>query len=79
MTAEIAILNKEAIALASDSAVTIMGDSSPKIFTSANKLFSLSKYQPVGIMLYQNASFMGIPWEVIIKIYRKHKLFLIIL
>jgi hypothetical protein len=70
MTAEIAILNKEAIALASDSAVTIMGDSSPKIFTSANKLFSLSKYQPVGIMLYQNASFMGIPWEVIIKIYR---------
>lgn len=70
MTAEIAILNKEAIALASDSAVTLSGDSSPKIFTSANKLFSLSKYHPVGIMLYQNASFMGVPWEVIIKLYR---------
>lgn len=70
MTAEIAILNKEAIALASDSAVTLSGDSSPKIFTSANKLFSLSKYHPVGIMLYQNASFMGVPWEVIIKMYR---------
>lgn len=70
MTAEIAILNREAIALASDSAVTISGDSSPKIFTSANKLFSLSKYHPVGIMVYQNASFMGVPWEVIIKSYR---------
>lgn len=70
MTAEIAILNKEAIALASDSAVTLSGDSSPKIFTSANKLFSLSKYHPVGIMLYQNASFMGVPWEVIIKLYK---------
>ncbi len=70
MTAEIAILNKEAIALASDSAVTLSGDSSPKIFTSANKLFSLSKYHPVGIMLYQNALFMGVPWEVIIKLYR---------
>jgi len=70
MTAEIAILNREAIALASDSAVTLMGNSSPKIFTSANKLFSLSKYQPVGIMIYQNASFMEVPWEVLIKIYR---------
>jgi hypothetical protein len=67
MTAEIAIMNKEAVALATDSAVT----KEQKIFTSANKLFSLSKYYPVGIMVYGNASFMDIPWESIIKIYRK--------
>ena len=73
MTAEIAILNKEAVALASDSAVTVTGTSNQKIFTSANKLFSLSKYHPVGIMIYGNATFMGIPWETIIKTYR-HKL-----
>lgn len=76
MTSLIAIMNKEAIALASDSAVTIEMDAdSPekarkKIFTSANKLFALSKRYPVGIMVYGNATFMGIPWETIIKIYR---------
>lgn len=70
MTAEIAIMNKEAIALASDSAVTMIGKSGPKIFTSANKLFALSKYHPVGIMVYGSAIFMGVPWETIIKVYR---------
>lgn len=71
MTAEIAILNKEAIALAADSAVTMTGPSGEKVFTSANKLFALSKYHPVGIMIYGNALFMNIPWETIIKIYRE--------
>lgn len=70
MTAEIAIMNKEAIALASDSAVTMSQERGQKIFTSANKLFTLSKYHPVGIMVYGNAIFMGVPWETIIKIYR---------
>lgn len=66
MTAEIVIMNKEAVALAADSAVT-----GKKVFTSANKLFALSKYHPVGIMIYGNANFMGVPWEIIIKVYRK--------
>ncbi|MBA7683652.1 hypothetical protein ES703_92026 [subsurface metagenome] len=70
MTAEIAIMNKEAIALAADSAVTMGQEKGRKIFTSANKLFAFSKYYPVGIMVYGSASFMGIPWENIIKIYR---------
>jgi hypothetical protein len=67
MTAEIVIMNKEAVALAADSAVT-----GKKVFTSANKLFALSKYHPVGIMIYGNANFMGVPWEIIIKVYRKN-------
>ncbi|MFQ5788149.1 MAG: hypothetical protein ACE5H1_09235 [Thermodesulfobacteriota bacterium] len=70
MTAEIAIMNKEAVALASDSAVTMIGTSGQKIFTSANKVFTMSKYHPVGIMIYGNAIFMGVPWETIIKVYR---------
>ena len=71
MTAEIAILNREAVALAADSAVTMTGSSGEKIFTSANKLFTLSKYHPVGVMLYGSSIFMEIPWETIIKMYRK--------
>lgn len=70
MTAEIAIMNKEAVALATDSAVTMGQEERQKVFTSVNKLFMLSKYYPVGIMIYGSASFMDIPWESIIKIYR---------
>ncbi|ASA96859.1 hypothetical protein CI793_13295 [Anoxybacillus ayderensis] len=67
MTAEIAVLNKFGVALAADSAVTI---GVRKIYNSANKLFTLSKHHPVGIMVYGNAEFMGIPWETVIKVYR---------
>src|SRR4030042_2786858 len=70
MTAEIAVLNKMAIALAADSAVTIERLKGQKIYNTANKLFALSKFHPIGIMFYGNAEFMGIPWESIIKIYR---------
>lgn len=71
MTAEIAVMNREAIALAADSAVTLREEQGQKIFTSANKIFTLSKYHPVGIMVYGSASFMNVPWETIIKIYRE--------
>lgn len=68
MTAEIAILNPHGVALAADSAVTI---GTQKIINSAIKLFSLSKTEPVGIMVYGSASLLGMPWETLIKFYRK--------
>jgi len=68
MTAEIGILNKEAVA--ADSAVTVSDIGGQKIFSSANKLFALSKYHPVGVMVFGRASFMGVPWETLIKLYR---------
>jgi len=72
MTAEIAVLNKLAVALAADSAVTIKSPEKTKIFRTVNKLFALSKHHPVGIMVHGNAEFMGVPWEVIIKAYREN-------
>jgi hypothetical protein len=72
MTAEITIMNKTAIALAADSAVTIGSGKGEKIYNSVNKLFTLSKYHPVGVMVYGSAELMGIPWEIIIKNYRKN-------
>jgi hypothetical protein len=71
MTAEIAILNRGAVALAADSAVTITVGRGQKIYNTVNKLFTLSKYRPVGIMVYGAADFMGIPWESIIKEHRR--------
>jgi hypothetical protein len=69
MTAQVAIFNKTAVALASDSAVTIAG-ASTKIYQTVNKLFTLSKFHPVAVMIYGNAELMGVPWESIIKLYR---------
>lgn len=71
MTAEVALLNKHAVALAADSAVTISGPAASKVYNAANKLFALSKWEPVGIMVYGNAEYMGVPWETIIKVYRE--------
>lgn len=67
-------MNKEAVALAADSAVSLMvgpGDRPQKIFTSANKIFELERQHAVCLMIYNNASFMGIPWTTVIGMYRK--------
>lgn len=69
MTAEIVIINQHGVAMAADSAVTI---GNQKIINSAIKLFSLSKTEPVGIMIYGNANLLNIPWETLIKLFRKN-------
>lgn len=73
MTAEIAVMNKGAIALAADSKVTVTTGGITKTYDTVSKLFTLSKVAPVGIMVYGNADFMGFPWETIIKLYRRQK------
>lgn len=69
MTAEVAVMNKTAVALAADSAVTVSTSEGRKIYKTVNKLFMLS--DSVGIMVYGNGELMGIPWETIIKMYTK--------
>lgn len=71
MTAEIGILNKNGVVLASDSAVTLSDGKNSKVFNSARKLFTLSKEHSVGIMIYGNASFMEVPWEVILNEFKQ--------
>jgi len=71
VTAVIGILNKSGIALAADSAVTISRGDGKKIYNNAYKIFTLSKYHPVSIMVYNSATFMDIPWEILIKEFRK--------
>lgn len=68
MTSEAAIITRKGIALASDSAVTFGWY---KTKYSENKIFKLSDRNPIAIMIYGKASFMGIPWEVIIKDFRE--------
>lgn len=69
MSAGICIMNKNAIALAADSAVTV--GQHLAIHNSANKLFALSKVAPVGVIIYSSAEIMGVPVEIVIKQYKK--------
>lgn len=75
MTAEVAILNKFGVALAADSAVTVdhfhHNQVQTKVYNSANKLFTLSKHSPIGVMFYNAVTLGGLPWETIIKTYRQ--------
>jgi len=72
MTAEVIVLNREAVAMAADSAVTVQHPEGTKIFTSANKIFALSADRSIGVMVYGSATLMGLPWETIVKVYRQH-------
>ena len=75
MTAEIAVLNKFGISIAADSAVTVEtfhdGEIKQKVYNSANKIFALSKHAPIGLMFYNTVTLGGVPWETIVKSYRK--------
>ena len=65
-------MNKQGIVLAADSAVTLsQSNGSQKAYNSANKLFTLGHKHSVGIMIYGNAEFMGVHWEIIIKEFRR--------
>lgn len=67
MTAEIGILNLKGVALAADSAVTIGG---AKVMNNARKLFTLDSAHSIGIMIFENADYRRIPWELIINAFR---------
>jgi len=72
MTAELIVMNKNGLALAADSAVTVSaGGRATKVYNTANKLFMLSKVHPVGVMIYGSAEIMGLPWEIVIKRFRE--------
>lgn len=70
MSAGVCIMNQNSIALAADSAVTVGGGIA--IHNSVNKLFSLSRKEPLGALIYANANLMDTPVEIMLKQYRKH-------
>ena len=71
MTSEVVLMNRQAVAMAADSAVTISGAGYLKTYNSADKLFQLVDGQPVAVMIYHNAEIMNVPWETVISMYRE--------
>lgn len=67
MTAEIGIGNQSGIVLAADSAVseTDYTGKVQAIYDSAQKLYTLGWKHYVGLMIYGNASYEGMPWSVL--------------
>jgi len=74
MSAEVAIMNKQGVAIAADSAVSIFigkGNLNNKTYYTQQKIFDLSPKHSVGIMIYSESEFMGISWEIIISEFGK--------
>jgi hypothetical protein len=71
MTSEVVLMNRQAVAMAADSAVTISGPQYVKTYQSVDKLFPLVDGQPVAVMIYNNAEIMSTPWETVISLYRE--------
>jgi len=69
MTSELLIMNKSCVVMAADSAATVQYEDVPKIFT-ADKIFALSKKQPIGVMTYGVPEISGVPVEVLVKEFR---------
>lgn len=64
-------MNRGAVAMAADSAVTVMssrGDAHA-IYQSYDKVYQLIPGANVGIMFYNNVDIMNVPWETIIQLY----------
>lgn len=75
MTSEICLMNRLAVVLAADSATTVTQSTDEgqqeRYFKGANKIFQLSNSQPVGIMIFDSADILNVPWEVVIKCFRR--------
>jgi hypothetical protein len=71
MTSEIAVMNQRAVALAADSAVTLIDGGTVVVRNDQRKLYNLVEGHPVGVMFFGVADIMGHPWEHLIEHYQK--------
>jgi len=74
MTAEICILNREAVAMASDSSATVELTTRDgkiyKYFPTVDKIFKVGNdVHTIGVMIYQSPTIMEVPWETLIKLW----------
>ena len=74
MTSEIAVMNQRAVALAADSAVTLIDGGTVVVRNEQRKLFNLVEGQPIGVMFFGMADMLGHPWDHLIEHYQtKHR------
>jgi len=64
-------MNQRAVALAADSAVTLIDGGTVVVRNDQRKLFNLIERRPVGVMFFGVADILGHPWEHLIEHYQK--------
>ena len=72
MTSQVGLLNRNSVALASDSATAWGMDHFAPVYNTSEKIYQLAGRQPVGYMNYNHGSFMGHSWDRIFGMYREH-------
>ncbi len=71
MTSEVLMLNKDAVVIAADSAVTTGRDPHPRYSKAANKIFDLSIHGNVAVTIFAAAEIDRVPWELALKQFRQ--------
>lgn len=71
MTSEVLMLNKNAVVIAADSAVTTGRDPHPRYSKTANKIFDLTSRGNVALTIYASAEIDNVPWEIALKQFRQ--------
>jgi hypothetical protein len=74
VTSEVCVMNRLAVVLAADSASTVTywtdRGKEERYFKGANKIFQLSNFHPVGLMIFDASDVLRVPWEVVVKEFR---------
>lgn len=67
-------MNRLAVVLAADSAATVTqwtgNEVEERYFKGSNKIFQLSDHHPVGLMIFDAADILRVPWEIVVKAFR---------
>jgi hypothetical protein len=68
VTCEVMLMNLQGVALAADSAVTVVSGTTPRSLsqTGVEKIFILDEGLPAGAMVYGLATFGEIPWKTVL-------------
>lgn len=66
MTAQLVLLTPSCAVLAADSAVTVSGGGSPRVYNGVEKITPLSRTAPIAALVYGAASIGGVPWNTLL-------------
>lgn len=70
MTSEVLMLNRDAVVVAADSAVTTGRAPHPRYSKAANKIFDVCRHGNVALTIYGSADIDRVPWELAAKLFR---------
>ncbi|WP_130471558.1 hypothetical protein [Candidatus Magnetaquicoccus inordinatus] len=71
MTSEVLLMNKHAVVIAADSAVTLMYEPHARYSKHANKIFDISIHGNIAATIFSSAEIDRVPWKLVLKLFRE--------